>query len=128
MLSVSTMPNCEWKDYPWHSLKQRIQAIVIENSVTFIGVCAFSGYYELKSVTLPDTIKRICNKAFQSCSKLESITFPNSVTSIGERAFYRCSNLTSITLPSRIRALCKSVFSMFWINFDHSSQFCYFNW
>ncbi|MDR3292787.1 MAG: leucine-rich repeat protein [Clostridiales bacterium] len=60
---------------------------------------AFSGYHELTSITLPNSITSIGYAAFSDCWNLTSIELPN-VTSIGERAFSNCSGLTSIELPN----------------------------
>ena len=70
--------------------------------VTTIGRGAFSYSGELKSVSLPNTIKSIKENGFYYCSSLSSITIPQSVESIGSRAFYHCSALTSFEFPSKI--------------------------
>lgn len=57
----------------------------------------FSGCTNLKSITLPSTIKSIGNNAFDGCSSLTTINIPDSVTSIREAAFRGCSNLSSFT-------------------------------
>ncbi len=58
-----------------NTLMQGCNTTVIPNSVTSIGMYAFSG-----------------------CTGLTSITIPNSVTRIGDRAFMSCNGLTSITV------------------------------
>ena len=60
---------------PWYSIRSSIKNVIIGNSVTSIGLCAF-----------------------YSCSSLKSVTIGNSVTSIGEYAFYDCSSLESISV------------------------------
>ena len=70
---------------------------VIPNDITSIATCAFSGCYDLTSVTIPNGVTSIGNNAFEGCTGLTSITIPSSVTSIGEFAtFSACSDLTSI--------------------------------
>ncbi|MBR3708637.1 MAG: leucine-rich repeat domain-containing protein, partial [Lentisphaeria bacterium] len=56
---------------------------------------------DLTSITIPDSVTSIGLYAFSRCSSLTSITIPDSVTSIGRWAFSRCSSLKSITIPSR---------------------------
>jgi len=62
--------------------------------VTCIGANAFYDSFNLKSVTLPDSITEIKTYAFYRCNSLTKITIPDSVTSIGEYAFSDCKNLT----------------------------------
>ena len=76
---------------------QEIKDLVIPNSITSIGSCAFYGCSSLTSITIPNSVTSIGDGAFAGCSGLISITIPKSVTNIGANAFYGCSYLTSIT-------------------------------
>ncbi|MBR3149278.1 MAG: leucine-rich repeat protein [Eubacterium sp.] len=72
-------------------------------TVTEIGYYAFYDYenenlQNIKSVTIPEGVKRIGQGAFCSCSSLESIILPSTLTYIGLEAFYECVNLTSVDL------------------------------
>ena len=49
------------------------------------------------SVNLPSGLEKIANYAFYYNANIKSITVPSSVKSIGEGAFGNCDNLTSIT-------------------------------
>ena len=69
--------------------------VTIPNSVTSIGVAAFSGCISLTRVTIPDSVTSIGKYAFWACSGLTSVTIPNSVTSIGDDAFGHCYDLKS---------------------------------
>lgn len=64
--------------------------IIIPNSVTAIGDCAFSFCNLITSVTIPNSVITIGKFAFNGCSGLTSITIPDSVTNIGENAFNCC--------------------------------------
>lgn len=58
-------------------------------------------YHEnLKSIKLPNTIKRIGKGAFFRCEALTSITIPSSVESIGEGVFSNCKNLRTIFIET----------------------------
>ena len=78
---------------------------IIPNSVTSIGMDAFSRCTGLTSVTIPESVTSIGEWAFNSCSGLTFVTIGNSVTSIGARAFSFCSGLTSITIPNSVTSI-----------------------
>lgn len=75
---------------------EEIKDLVIPNSVTSIGDCAFLGCSGLTSVTIPNSVTSIGHKAFGVCSGLTSVIIPNSVTSIGNQTFYGCSGLNDV--------------------------------
>ncbi len=83
----------------------------IPNSVTSIGIWAFSGCTGLTSITIPNSVTSIGEGAFSGCSSLTSINIPNSVTSIGEGAFSYCNSLTSITIPNSVTSIGQFAFS-----------------
>ena len=79
-----------------NTLVSGCKSSIIPNSVTSIGIAAFSGCSELTSIEIPNSVTSIGNSAFYGCSELTSIEIPNSVTSIGDSAFSECYSLTSI--------------------------------
>ena len=66
---------------------------------------AFCYYYNIKSVTIPDSETSIGDYAFYYCRGLTSVTIGNSVTSIGDSAFEGCSGLTSVIIPNRVTSI-----------------------
>jgi hypothetical protein len=82
--------------------KDRIETILIKNSVTKIGGWAFHGCTSLKEVTIPDSVTTIGPYAFDYCTSLKEVTIPNSVITISPYAFRRCKSLTSITIPNSV--------------------------
>ena len=76
----------------------QVTEYMIGNNVTSVGNCAFSGCYNLTSITIPNSVMSIGDCAFKDCWDLTSITIPCSVTSIGEEAFAGCPNLISIVV------------------------------
>ena len=48
------------------------------------------GFSELKTLTLPDTLKEIGPYAFNYCKNLTSVTLPDSVEYISDYAFLKC--------------------------------------
>ena len=78
--------------------------ITFDGPVTTIGKMAFDEY-DLKSVTIPDSVTTIGDYAFYNCHSLTSVTIPDSVTTIGDSAFYFCTSLTSITIPDSVTTI-----------------------
>ena len=85
--------------------------IKIMDGTLGIAGSAFSGYSNLTSVVIPNSVTSIGGSAFRNCSGLTSVTIPNSVTSIGSEAFYNCSGLTSVTIPNSVTSIGVSAFS-----------------
>lgn len=71
----------------------------IPSGIKTIAKGAFYNRYNLRSVTIPNTVTTIEMQAFQECG-LSSVTIPSSVNSIGQSAFAGCNNLTSIVVES----------------------------
>ena len=91
-----------------------LEEIGIPDSVTTIGSSAFSGCRRLTSVSLGDGVTEIGGGAFSGCDSLTSIVIPDGVTSIGYNTFAYCSSLTSITLPDRVTSIGNYAFSGCW--------------
>ncbi len=84
-------------DYvPWHSQRESITAIVIENGITSISWAAFCECSNLTSVTIPDSVTSIGGSAFYGCTSLTNVTISDNVIYIGSGAFSGCSSLTDI--------------------------------
>ena len=88
-----------------------ITDLVIPNSVTSIGNCAFCGCSRLTSVTIPSSVTSIGDYAFSGCSRLTSVTIPSSVTSIGNWAFSDCIAMTTVNIPNSVTSIGSSAFS-----------------
>lgn len=108
----------------------RIKTIEIPESVTSIGVGAFSNCDELATIKIPATVTSLGSHAFVDCDKLTTAelaishinasTFArckainsvttSSLTTIGESAFAGCSSLESITFPASLTTIGESAF------------------
>jgi hypothetical protein len=80
-----------------------ITAVMIPNSVTTIGVGAFSECFYMTSVTIPNSLTSIGSSAFSGAG-LTSVLIPNTVTNIGYGAFSGC-NLTNVTIPDSVTTI-----------------------
>lgn len=78
---------------------------IIPNSVTSIGIGAFSYCSGLTSVIIPNGVTSIGSNAFSYCSGLTSVIIPNSVTDLGGYAFLNCTGLKSVTIPDGITTI-----------------------
>jgi hypothetical protein len=54
------------------------------------------------SYSIPQSVTNIGIAAFSNCTNLTSVIIPNQVTYIGVNAFRFCTGLTSITIPSSV--------------------------
>ena len=89
----------------------QLTSVMIPNSVTSIGYGAFWNCSGLTSIVIPNSVTSIGQQAFDSCSGLTSATIGNSVTSIREQAFTGCSGLTSITIPNSVTSIGYNAFN-----------------
>ena len=67
-----------------------LRGITIPNSVTNIGSCAFDGCQHLKSIVIPNSVSLIEPCTFRNCRKLSDVTIPSGVMRIEEGAFEGC--------------------------------------
>ncbi|MDO4287291.1 MAG: leucine-rich repeat protein [Eubacteriales bacterium] len=84
--------------------------VIVPDSVTTIGDCAFEYCDSLTSVTIPNSVTKIGSGAFDGCTSLTSVTIPNSVTEIGSGAFDGCTNLTNVTIPNNVSYIAYGTF------------------
>ena len=66
---------------------------------------ALSYSSHLRSIVLPERLKRIGNGALRGCSNLEDVIMPRGVHSLGEGAFAGCRRLEYITLPEGLQSI-----------------------
>lgn len=89
---------------------QTLKSVTIPNSVKKIGEAAFSDCSSLTSIVLPLGLEELAQFAFEGCSSLSTINIPNGITYIGDYTFSNCSSLTSLTLPNGITTIGHSAF------------------
>ncbi len=87
----------------------KIRELTFPAEVERISSGALSGQTELKTVTIPSTVREIGEKAFLGC-KFTEIMIPDGVTKIAPYAFMNCDALTKITLPNSLTELDSLVF------------------
>ena len=82
---------------------QSLKTVVItEGSMTYIDNVTFQDCKYIESITLPDTITQIGIQAFSGCTNLKSVVIGSGVKNIlGSSVFYNCTSLESITVLSK---------------------------
>ena len=78
--------------------------------VVAIGVEAFNRHNQLRSVTIPSSVKRIARSAFSRCENLSTVIFEEGCEYIGDFAFAYCSQLKTVKLPYSLNKLDNGVF------------------
>ena len=122
----------------------RLESVILPNSLTTIGRGAFLGCSDLKEFkgkfasndgrvlivdkvlksvapaaglteyTIPDIVTTIGHGAFYECSSLTSVTIPDSVTTIVDGAFAYCGSLTNVTIPDSVTVIGEAAFFDCW--------------
>lgn len=78
--------------------------------MVIIPESCFDCCLSLKYISLPKTLKYICDGAFCCCQALREISLPDSLTYIGMEAFRQCYELKSIVIPPKIVGLSEYMF------------------
>lgn len=91
--------------------RERIKSVTIPDSVRKIGESAFNGRDGLKNIDFGKGVKEIGNRAFFGCAGLKSVTLPDGVKTIGANAFESCGNLEEITLGKGVKEIGEYAFS-----------------
>lgn len=111
------------------------------STVTFEDGCkvreldgTFRGFYNLTSVVLPESVKKVGKSTFEQCQSLESIDLsgvteldtenlftncyslksvilPDNLTKIGPYMFSNCKSLVSLTIPQSVTVIGENAFS-----------------
>ena len=64
----------------------------------------------LTSISIPNSVKKICRGSFQGCINLTSVSMPNSVTYLSTFVFFGCISLTSINIPNSLTSIAEGTF------------------
>ena len=95
---------------PWYAQKDEITKIVVDESITQIGLRAFSKLDKVTEVVIPSSVTSIGAAAFQSCPGFKSINLPSNLKSIDSYAF-ALTNLEEITIPDSVTSIGNRAFA-----------------
>ena len=120
-----TLPACIFEDNGgltmWNNVWDNVfygtsvENVSMAEGITTIGRHAFANAFNDETrpthVTIPNSVRRICESAFYRCSGLRSVAIPDGVGQIDRRAFSTCSTLTEITIPGSVTNIGYEAFS-----------------
>lgn len=70
--------------------------------VTEIGQYAFEAAWDIKSLTLPETVTVIGEQAFLDCDSMTAVNIPDGVTALPRATFAGCTALAELTIPASV--------------------------
>ncbi len=88
----------------------RLEDYTVADGTEVICDRAFMNMRDLRSVTLPGSLKAIGESAFSGCKALADITIPEGVTEIRQATFRDCDSLAAIELPASVSEIEKFAF------------------
>ena len=88
---------------------QDVKSLIIPEGVISIMKSAFDNC-DIKSVKLPDSLKKLGTFAFANCKNLEKVDFGTGLEVINNNVFEGCVNLHGIELPSQMKVISSDAF------------------
>ncbi len=88
----------------------KLKSIVLPQSLKKIGEYCFDYCTALEEIDIPDKTQALGKYAFNYCSSLKRLTLGNSIEKIPEGAFSSCKNLNHVVIPVNIRIIDKNAF------------------
>ena len=103
-------------DQPWAAYKNVITAMVVKDGVTNVGnYVAYYNFNALTSIMLADSVTSIGVYAFSGCDSLTTINIPNGVTYICNSAFYNNVALSNVVIPASVEYIGSYAFGGNWV-------------
>ena len=126
----------EWNSW-YNGDKSKIEEIIFDGDITYLGDFFFNGFISCTNINLPDSLNQFGSSIFLNCSSLEEIRFsaslveinsdwkgdanlsslkkvilPEGIKKVGESAFYNCVALEKIILPYGLNEIGEYAFGM----------------
>lgn len=128
MLLINEVDKEKSKSYTvYRSFFEKMNAtrLIIEEGVTAIGEYCFLDCKTIKTISVPDSLRRIDKCAFAGCEGLTEVTLPNGVEELDFGVFERCTNLAKLNFSSNIRSISSSALDETAIQFLFEDRGCY---
>ena len=87
-----------------------VRTFTVPDSVKSIGYNAFFYCEKLKNIILPQGLKEIGNGAFSGCRSLKSICLPAGIKKISQDTFSNCESLAYVELPATLKIIEEDAF------------------
>ena len=87
---------------PWDEYSEKIEKIVINDNVNYVGAYAFAFMPNLTEVVINSNLEKIHVGAFEGCTTLKELVLPDSLTELGDGAFAYCESLEELIIPNNI--------------------------
>lgn len=81
---------------------QGLTAVIVADSVTFIGASAFENCKNLETVVLGSGVEQLDGAAFSDCEKLKNLTLNEGLKELGDSVFSSCRSLKNVTVPASV--------------------------
>ena len=88
----------------------KLTAVVIPDSVTFIGGNAFMRCDNIETVVLGSGVEELDSNVFCDCNKLKNLTLNDGLKVIGYGAFSSCWSLESVRVPASVTRIESNAF------------------
>lgn len=89
---------------------KKLESIDLPQNISYIGENAFAKT-DLKMISIPNSVKYICEYAFHDCNQLHSIRMSENAIHIGHSCFKGCISLVKIKLPKSLTEIETEAFS-----------------
>ncbi len=92
------------------SYSSHLRSIVLPERLKRIGSNALHGCSQLEEVIMPHGVRSLGNSAFSGCHRLEYISLSEGLQSIGNECFGGCERLRNLTIPRSVTEIGKEAF------------------
>ena len=90
--------------------RNKLKTVLLPQGVKKIGKQAFKDCLGLKTMHIPNGVREISEEAFRGCTSLKEITLPEGLVTIGNGAFIWCA-IDSLEFPTSLKTIGDDAFA-----------------